>query len=216
MKYFFISFAILIIAVLSIFGLRGRTSLKPPIEVFPDMDRQAKYHPQDESVLFADGRSDRPVVPGSVPFITDMQETYPHLQPKDRFFENTYLATGKTTTGFGTGFPFEIDHDALDRGQQQYNLFCAVCHGQSGNGEGVTKPYGMVATANLLDARIREMPEGEIFNTITNGKNTMRPYGHKIRVEDRWKVIAWLRTLQLAADAPVEAVPAEQKGALGL
>ena len=76
--------------------------------------------------------------------------------------------------------------------------------------------YGYPTIASLLQTRIMELPDGDIFNTITHGKNTMGPYGMKIRIEDRWKVVMYVRALQRASSATVEDVPAENKGELGL
>ncbi len=216
MKYVIAIFALLVLSVLSIAGFRGGRSEKPPIMVFPDMDFQAKYEAQGASPFFQDGRSDRPVIPGTVPFITEEQEHFQHLAPKDRFFEDTYLATGKIGNDYGQGFPIELNQQDLLRGQTLFNINCAVCHGAVGDGNGVTKQYGMIAVADLLQERIVDMPEGKIFETITYGFNTMGPYGHKIREEDRWRVIAYLRALQFAAKAPADAVPAERRKSLGL
>lgn len=216
MKYVITTFVLLIVVVLSWAGFRGGRSEKPPIMIFPDMDFQWKFRPQDQSKFFTDGRSDRPVVPGTVPFLTDVQEEYPHLAARGGFFEDSYLATGRMGDVWGAGFPIEIRRDDLVKGQELYQINCAICHGASGDGNGVTKAFGMVAVADLLAERVVTMPEGQIFNTITHGYNTMGPYGHKIREEDRWKVIAYLRTLQLAARAPAQAVPAERRAELGL
>jgi mono/diheme cytochrome c family protein len=83
----------------------------------------------------------------------------------------------------------------VERGQNCYQIYCAPCHGGLGDGNGITKSYGMVATPTYHDDRLRGMSEGEIFNTITNGKNTMFPYADKLSAEDRWAVIAYAHTL---------------------
>ncbi|MDX2111249.1 MAG: cytochrome c [Verrucomicrobiota bacterium] len=219
MRYILAIFLFLVVATLSIFGLKGRISTKPPIEIFPDMDRQAKFHPQESSALFADGRSDRPAVSGTVLHVTRMQKEYKFLLPKEHLYTDAFLGSGKLPDAtFGRGFPTSITvtNDLMLRGQTLYNRYCAICHGESGNGNGVTKSFGMVATANLLDDRIRTMPEGEIFNTITNGKNTMLGYGPKVAVEDRWAIIAYLRALELSQNATVNDVPADKRKELGL
>lgn len=208
MRTFLAIFAFLLLAALSILGLRGALSRKPPLEVFPDMDRQAKFHPQAGSSLFPDGRSDRPAPAGTVPHLTALQEHYPFLQPRDRFHEDRYLATGQLADGsFGRGFPVPVTHQLLARGQNRYNLFCQPCHGLAGDGQGITKRYGMAATPTYHDERLRALAEGEIFHTITHGKNTMLPYGAKLPVEDRWAVVAYLRALQLSQNARLADVP---------
>jgi len=189
------------------------------MEVFPDMDRQMRFSEQGSSGFFSDGRMDRPIVPGTVPYVTDEQETWTHLIPDNQFREDGYLATGKLEDGsFGDGIPVEVSFDAMKSGQDEYTIYCSMCHGASGNGKGVVahEDYGFNTIASLLQTRLMELPDGEIFDTITNGKNTMGPYGARIRVEDRWKVVMYVRALQRAASATVEDVPAENRGDLGL
>lgn len=211
MRYFLAIFIFLLIATMSIMGFRGSRSTKPPLEVFPDMDRQAKYKPQAASDFFEDGRADRPVVPGTVMF--------------GSYNSDDYFTTGKVNGEFGSGFPVAINHDLMRLGQEKFNIFCAVCHGESGNGNGVTKASilttRMAATPSYHDDRIRNMPEGQIFDTITHGKNYtmtsgMGPYGAKLSPKERWAVIAYLRALQRAHNATVSDVPPEKRGELGL
>lgn len=209
MRTFLIAFILAVVATVSIAGFRGSTSTRPPLEVFPDMDRQAKIHAQARSAFFADGRTDRPNVPGSVPFITPYQETYPFLQPKDRYYEDFTFQTGKQIDGaFAAGFPVPVNADLMMRGRDRYQIFCTACHGPLGDGNGITKALGMAATPTFHDDRLRQMVEGEIFNTITHGKNQMGPYGAKITVEDRWAVIAYVRALQRARTGSLADVPA--------
>lgn len=202
MRYFIAIFIFLIVATISIMGFRGSKSLKPPLEVFPDMDRMAKYKPQSENTFFEDGMADRPPVSGTV--------------VAGSFVEDAYLATGKMGTQWGKGFPLAVSYEFLQRGQEKYNIYCSVCHGLSGDGNGITKKYRMIATPSYHNARLREMPEGEIFNTITYGRNTMGPYGAKIKMEDRWAIIAYLRTLQRSQNSDPEDVPQSNRQDLGL
>ena len=84
---------------------------------------------------------------------------------------------------------------------------CAPCHGKVGDGKGITTKYNMVAVANFHDLRLVSMADGEIFNTITHGKNLMGSYGANVEIEDRWAIIAYIRALQESARkaAPAEA-----------
>jgi mono/diheme cytochrome c family protein len=86
----------------------------------------------------------------------------------------------------------------VQRGRDRYQIYCTPCHGAAGDGNGITKKYGMGATPSYHDDRLRNMPDGEIFNTITNGKNTMLPYADKLSPEDRWAVVTYVRALQRA------------------
>lgn len=220
MRQFFIIYAFLVLLVLVVFGLRGCQSTKPPFEVFPDMDRQNKFHEQSSTRFFQDGRTDRLPVSGTVPTVATEQAEFGHLQPDNRFREDAYLASGKPEDSeeFGDGIPIEVSYEGMLRGQELYNIFCAVCHGESGNGNGVIaqERYGYPTIVSILQTRIMDQPDGEIFNTITHGKNTMGPYGAKIRVEDRWKVVMYVRALQRAASGNVEDVPESNRGELGL
>lgn len=202
MRYFIAILIFLVIATFSITGFRGSRSTKPPLEMFPDMDRQFKYKPQAESNLFPDGRADRPQAPGTVSF--------------GSFHEDEYFVTGLVDGDFGDGFPIAVDGDLMKLGQEKFNIFCSVCHGASGDGNGITKKYGMVATPTYHNQRFRNMSDGEIFNTITNGKNNMLPYGAKLRPGERWAVIAYLRALQRAQNSRLSDVPSENREDLGL
>jgi mono/diheme cytochrome c family protein len=103
----------------------------------------------------------------------------------------------------------------LDKGREVFNMTCALCHGGAGNGKGVTKLYGM-APANLHDDRIVAQPDGEIYNTLTNGKQSMKGYGHMIRPKERWAVVAFVRALQRSQRATIEELPPEERRKLGV
>ncbi|MEX0326615.1 MAG: cytochrome c [Puniceicoccaceae bacterium] len=219
MRQFFIIYFFLAALVLTVMGFRGCKSTKPPLEIFPDMDRQMRFHEQGKTEFFGDKRMDREPVAGTVPFVTEEHEAFPHLSPDNRFREDDYLATGKIDAEtFGDGIPVEVSLEAMKEGAEIYEIYCTICHGESGNGKGVvaSERYGYPTIASLLQTRLIELPDGDIFNTITHGKNTMGPYGSKIRVEDRWKVVMYVRALQRAASATVDDVPAENRGELGL
>lgn len=219
MRQFFIIYFFLLALTVTVLGFRGCQSSKPPLEIFPDMDRQMRFAEQGKTGYFPDGRMDREPVAGTVPHVGGEQAVYGHLAPDNRFREDDYLATGKREDGsFGDGIPVEVSYQNMDFGREVYSIYCAICHGDSGDGKGVLaqERYGYPTIVSLLQTRLVEMPDGEIFNTITHGKNTMGPYGSKIRVEDRWKVILYVRALQRAGNAGVEDVPAENRGDLGL
>jgi mono/diheme cytochrome c family protein len=109
-----------------------------------------------------------------------------------------------------------VTNELLARGRQRYDMFCAPCHGRTGDGNGITKQYGMGATPTYHDERIRSMPEGEIYNTIANGKNTMMGYGDRLVVTDRWAIVAYLRALQRAQQGTVDDVKSAYRPELGL
>lgn len=214
MKHFFISLFFIAVLVVSVAGFRGDKSTQPPIEVFPDMDQQAKVKYQAASGFFADGIGGREPVAHTVPmgFEVPAKAAADGAKPPVFGFSNgtDFYSTGKVGDFYGDGFPAELEPDAklMDRGQQRYGIYCAVCHGASGNGQGITSKYGiltafkMVQDGSLDPANaLAYRPTGAIFDTITNGKGLMGPYGGNIPVRDRWAIVAYIRTLQMSAKA---------------
>jgi mono/diheme cytochrome c family protein len=175
------------------------------LEVFPDMDRQPKLRPQDASTFFADGRADRPLPVGVV--------------ARGSLRADAAVYQGRAGGGdWVRGVPTAVTVDArfLQRGRERYSISCAPCHGGLGDGNGITKAYGMGATPTFHDDRLRAMAEGEIYNTITNGKGTMMGYADKVVPEDRWAIVAYVRALQRAQHGSVADVPAAHKAELGI
>ncbi|MEN9841969.1 MAG: hypothetical protein RL376_1769 [Verrucomicrobiota bacterium] len=214
MRYAYFTLLFVVVATLSIFGFRGSLATKPPLEVFPDMDRQPKYKAQSESRFFADKRTDRATPAGVVAFSRSS------ISSDEKFLgADDHLYRGRAKDGgFARGFPSSIKLDAqlLEKGQLKFNIYCAPCHGALGDGNGITKQYGMGATPSYHDDRLRQMAEGEIFNTITMGKNTMFSYADKIEPSDRWAVIAYVRALQRSQTATSADVLPAHKSELGL
>ena len=202
MKYFLFIYALVVVTVVAIMGFRGSTFTEPPLELFPDMDAQSKYKPQGSSAFFADGRTDRLPVEGTV--------ARGHLK------DDEFLHYGKDGEAFAKGFPMTVDADLINLGAAKYAIYCTPCHGGTGDGNGVTKSRGMVTIPSYHDDRLRDMPEGEIFNTLTNGKGLMGYYKDKLSPEERWAVIAYMRVLQRAQNASVEDVPEANRKDLGL
>jgi mono/diheme cytochrome c family protein len=188
--------------MVSILGPRGSKSTKPPLEVFSDMDRMPKYHPQAESSFFADGRTDRLPVDGSI--------------ARGTYIADEYLATGKRGGTFGSGFPTDVDNAAMARGEDRYNIYCAVCHGGAGDGDGMTKQYGMLTVANLTDTRLSGYTDGQIYDVVKNGKGLMYGYADRLSVEDRWNVVLYVRALQRAANGSAKDLTPAKKEELGL
>lgn len=210
MRFAYYTLAFVVVLLLSVMGLRGLRSSRPPIEVFPDMDRQAKYKPQAGSRFFADGRADRPLPAGTVPFGREARQADPAFLRADDFRYEGKLADGS----FGRGFPVEVNRELIGRGQGRYQIYCAPCHGTLGDGNGITKSYGMLTTPTYHDDRLRGMAEGEIYHTIAHGKNTMMAYADKLSPDDRWAVVAYVRALQRAAHGTINDVPPELRGGL--
>ncbi len=202
MKYF-LGFLILAVAsVCLIAGRQGDKSLKPPIEIIPDMDRQPKLRPQAGNNFFADGKSSQLKVDGTV--------------ARGSHYADNEMNTGRIpgTTNFVAFIPMPVTKELMARGHQRYDINCAPCHGKTGDGKGITTKYNMVAVANFHDLRLVSMTDGEIFNTITHGKNLMGGYGATVDIEDRWAIIAYVRALQRSRLATIDDVPAPNRAVL--
>lgn len=204
MRYVYLTFAFVVIAAVSVLGFRGTKTTKRPLEIFPDMDHMPVYHPQGKSSFFADGRADRLPVPGAV--------------ARGTFEPDVYKATGKQGDAFGNGFPIEVSQAAMERGAERYEIYCTVCHGAAGDGQGRIAAFGMTAIADLTIAPYTDMADGEIYHYIGNGSRSGRMYGYKekLSVEDRWKVVLYVRALQRAANGSVNDLTPASKEELGL
>lgn len=204
MRWFFLILAIAVVALVYALGPRGEKFSSPPFMLFPDMDNQYKVRAQKPSDFFENGQGARTPVEGTEPIgfkfpITSEGATGSNL---DYSSGSDYLNTGLFGDFYGKGFPSELKMDEafLARGKERYQITCTPCHGESGNGLGVVSKYwAMPPTANLIDPRVKDMPEGQIFWTITHGKGLMGPYNGVTSVRDRWAITAYLRGLQAAA-----------------
>jgi mono/diheme cytochrome c family protein len=218
LRAFFLIFILLSIACMAVLGFRGQKSSKSEIEIFPDMVRQPKVRAQSPLGFFADDRGARKPVEGTVPIGYEMPQadrapdTDPTgqmaLHPRLGFSEGSdYYNTGKMGANWGTGIPMEVTSQLMERGRQRFDINCAVCHGATGAGDGIVKQYGLTTVQSLEQDRIRVMADGEIFDTITHGKNTMMAYGPRVTVADRWAIICYLRALQRSQNATAADVP---------
>src|SRR5271154_3783886 len=195
--YFILVFVASAAAVFTIFGIPGHLSRTPPLEVFPDMVRQAKLRPEKPFDFFTNGLSSQLPPAGTVMRSAPVETLNGPVYSYQDVPLNTGCVTG--TTNFVATNPLPITGALLQRGHEQFDIYCGPCHGRVGDGNGITKKLGvMPAVANLHDKRIVEMTDGEIFNTVSNGKGLMGAYGPLIPTEDRWALIAYLRALQLS------------------
>jgi len=212
MRYLYLSTFLLAVLVVSVLGFRGTPSTRPPIELFPDMDHQAHLKPQSSSAFFTDRRADRPIPAGTV--------------ARDDLRDDDHLYLGKNADGtWARSFPAAVTVNAalLARGQDRFTIYCQPCHGALGDGNGITKQYGMTTTPTYFDEKRTKLTVGEIFNTISagsqktpEGRQNMLPYADKLSAPDRWAVVAYVRALQRANAGTVADVPADKRKELGL
>jgi mono/diheme cytochrome c family protein len=155
-----------------------------------DMAMQPKYRPLEPSESFADGRSERPLIEGTV--------------PRGALAEDALVIPKESNA-----FPLPVTADLLERGQDRYKIFCAPCHGLQGDGNGMIVTRGMKHPPSYHEARLRQVTNGYIFDVITNGFGAMLNYSAQIQVKDRWAIVAYVRALQLSRNAKVSELPAD-------
>lgn len=180
----------------ALMGCRGQTSDQPPIVPLRNMHKQQKYKMQEESAFFADHRTMRQLPEGAL-----AQESYfESTEEEHGLLEDGtgYVLTIPTTvTEKGGGIP-----SLARRGQDRYKIFCAPCHGGAGDGNGTvparaTELRTPWKVADLHDERLRHIPDGQLFVTISNGVRSMPGYAAQIPVQDRWAIVAYVRALQI-------------------
>ena len=170
-----------------------------------DMHNQPRHEPMEPSSFFVDGQSSRPTVGGTIARgqLVSAEMRYAGLGPQDQPPTDA--------------FPFEITRADLERGQQRFNIYCAVCHGADGDGDGMIVQRGFTRPPSLHEQRLKDAPVGHFFNVITNGWGAMYSYNDRIFPEDRWRIIAYVRTLQLSQAEAVAAAPPQQgSGQVGM
>jgi mono/diheme cytochrome c family protein len=180
-----------------------------------DMADQPRYNTLAPSPFFDDGQASRPIPAGTV--------ARGHLRTDSHLFEGMVNGQPAET------YPFPVTRERLIRGQQRYEIFCAVCHGSLGDGNGMIVQRGFTRPPAFYPLPLHEQqmpllyareqylmiaPVGHYFNVITNGWGAMFSYNDRISPEDRWNLIMYIRALQISQTATIEDVPAEQRAAL--
>jgi mono/diheme cytochrome c family protein len=165
-----------------------------------DMHVQPKYVPEDPSSFFADGRSERPPVEGTV--------------ARGQLRTDELLYTGRINGAAADLFPFPITAADLSRGRERYNIYCSPCHDYTGSGNGMIVQRGFPAPPSFHIERLRQAPAGHFFEVITNGLGLMYSYASRVSPEDRWRIAAYIRVLQLSQHGSMADVPASESDAL--
>jgi mono/diheme cytochrome c family protein len=206
MRYFLAIFAVGVLATVGVLGFRGSHFRKPPLYIFPDMERQPKLRPQTANAFFDDGMSSRLPVAATIARSQPIQVGDKLIYP----WQDTPVTTGRVTgtTNFVELIPLPVTAELMQRGEQVFNITCAACHSRLGDGNGTPKRINaMAVVGNLHDKRIVELTDGELFNAVSYGKNLMQGYAGTIPIKDRWAAIAYLRALQLSRLGSLGEVP---------
>jgi len=197
-----------------------------------DMHDQPKYRPLrpvDQVGTINDGRSARPSVEGTVArgdlrddveFYTgklagfNQNATKSSAGPASQSADQSGSAATPELQGFVTEFPFQMTEADLNEGQERFNIYCSVCHGPLGDGGGMIPRRGFRKPPSYHDDRLRKAPIGYFFDVITNGFGNMPDYSAQVEPIDRWRIIAYIRALQLSQSASVADVPPDKRGEL--
>lgn len=158
---------------------------------------QPYYEAQEPSTFFDDGKAARPLVPNTV--------------ARGQVRDDAHLYNGEVQGTQVATFPFPVTEGVMERGQQQYNAHCVPCHGFAGNGDGMIVRRGFSRPPSLHIERLRNVPEGYIYDVITNGYGAMPAYATQVYPRDRWAIIAYIRALQLSQNAPVDQLTSEDR-----
>jgi mono/diheme cytochrome c family protein len=166
-----------------------------------DMYNQPKYRPLAENEFFADRAASRPLPP--------------HTIPRGYLEADTVFFTGKNDDGtLSATFPLPVTKDLLKRGQERFNIYCSVCHGDSGDGDGMIVQRGYPPPPSYHIDRLRNAPPGYLYSVITDGYGIMYSYASRVEPRDRWAIAAYIRALQLSRNGRVEDLTAGQRAAL--
>lgn len=182
-----------------------------------DMQDQPKMKPYRGTSFFGDGLSARQPIQGTVArgFLRSDSEFFTGKRSKTTAAPTTQSIQGQQGPAPVQGqaqagapvnafpddvevFPIPVTEDVVKRGHQRYDIFCSVCHGLTGNGDGMIVRRGFRRAASFNDDRLRQAPVGHFFDAITNGWGAMPSYASQIPVQDRWAIIAYIRALQLS------------------
>lgn len=165
-----------------------------------DMQDQPKMKPYRGTSFFGDGISMRQPIQGTVPrgFLRTDTEMFTGKKPNSVSSPSTAASTTNPYADDTDTFPFPITKEIVQRGRERYEIFCSVCHGLTGNGDGMVVRRGFRRAASFNDDRLRQAPVGHFFDAITNGWGAMPSYASQIPVQDRWAIIAYVRALQLS------------------
>ena len=190
-----------VIAISLLSGCRGNPSESPPVHLNPNMDYQPKYKPQARSEFFADHSTMRTRVPGTVA-MGELREDSAYFTGRD---ENGNLVNKS---------PVPVTTQLLKRGRERFDIYCSPCHSRVGDGRGIMLQRGYIPPANFHDGRMQTLPDGHIFDVITNGIRNMPSYRYQIPAADRWAIVSYTRALLRSRNAVIDDIPEELRNSI--
>jgi mono/diheme cytochrome c family protein len=189
-----------------------------------DMYDQPRYKPLAESDFFPDGLSARPHVEGTVARgeLRDDESLYTGKEGGKLSSQIPQAAYrwvyDRNPRQFDQPFdqtePAELRHALMTRGRERFDIYCSVCHGRTGDGDGMIVRRGFRKPPPLHIARLRDAPSGYFFDVVTNGFGAMPSYANRIDIFDRWAIVAYVRALQFSQNARIDDVPDDQRHVL--
>jgi len=197
-----LSFVLVCASGLALGACRGQTSAEPPLAPIRNMFDQPRYDMQSQSAYFEDERTMRLPVDGTIPREQEIEPS---------------IATGRDEGGaYVLTIPTEVVRAAriapshpgaesptgmtalLERGHQRFDIYCSPCHSRVGDGQGIVVKRGMQPPPSFHIDRIRHMPDGQLFATLSDGLRAMPSYKAQIPLADRWAIVAWVRALEIS------------------
>ena len=153
---------------------------------YAGMDNQPKLGPMDQSAFYADGAADRPAPAGSIP------------------------RPGKTAHSEKPSITLQV----LERGRERYDIYCSMCHGRDGYGNGMIPQRGFPQPEPLHGQRLREASDDYLFSVVSEGRGDSPAYENVISESDRWAIVSYLRALQLSQHARLDDISSNQRDQL--
>jgi mono/diheme cytochrome c family protein len=179
-------YSLLILAAFSLIGCRQ------------DMHDQPRYRISAASDFWSDRRSGRPAVPGTV------------ARGMNKTGESSGYWTGSANGQLLNTIPVPVTRELLVRGRDRYNIYCTPCHGMTGYGDGIIVSRGLKNPPSYHTDALRDQPVGHFFDVITKGNGEMKSYAARIPVQDRWAIVAYLRTLQASQNVKLADLAADE------
>jgi hypothetical protein len=174
--------------ILAFFGTTASLFFLAGCSLKQDMAHQPKNRPLSPSDFFSDGRSERPILENTV--------------ARGSLADDALMIPKESNV-----FPLPVNEELLERGEGRYRIFCSPCHGLEGDGNGMVVMRGLKHPPSFHTDRLRQVPNGYLFDVITNGFGAMLNYSAQIPVRDRWAIVAYVRALQLSCNAKVADLP---------